>query len=661
MTAVTLGDFLRLANQQFEMAAAGRGRGLTDATGSVHHVRRIVIALSRCFDGCGITEEGQEDRVAIELRRAFTTARAHLEAAEANLGILTSVRPTPRLRILAGAADSLTAGADLIETHTALNAGGRRGDRSEWARVLRSAPVHGALVAETTHWAEQLAVMCSELSGRRALRNRYGCGCLAAAAKCLSEASVTATAVGSEERENWWKLLAGVPMAAPPQRREPVMGESIQELCDGITCSATRLRALAFMMPDSARWAPDISAPAWRRAAQFATSSSQVVKFAVEGAAAGGDASWRVVDLALDAARDSWQQATGVWQVVATDTTTSVSAITIEAEDLLLRMCRLVFQDPEWTTGRTPRLPSRVLAGPRDQSEFGEVLSTLHQAADALAQLAIADRDLIDRFGHQQRLYIQNRILDDEYERSRWHRYLQAPADRVALAVDAYRMAAAESVRAAEVLDELVLRHAAPSTPLALARKAVPRAAGTADLDPADVTNRLRFLDRPKYGRGVPTSQIDSEAVVRAYRDEEFTLQECASKFTTSASNIEKILQASDVPRRPSGSRRTGGNVVASPLPAVRPEPGPVEKEARAAGISDPMVLARAAQMDQTIARARISAATSESQARPRSRTAVEVAAMDQTSSAQASIRTAAPARRTREQPERTAAPRRLG
>jgi hypothetical protein len=443
----TLGDLLSIANHRFERAAAVRGRGPTDATGSVHHVRRIITALSRCFDGCGAGKEYHAEPIVTEMQRALATARAHLEAAEANLCILTDTRQSPRLRLLASTGDALTAGADLIGTHTSANAAGLRADRSDWAPVLRSGPVHGALVAEAAHWAEQLAPMCSDLSRRPALRDRHASGCLTAAARCLSGAAATATAVGSEEREDWWKLLAGVTTAAPPARRETVSGKSANELYDGITASAARLRALAFTMPDRAGWAPDISAPAWRRAAQFAMSTSRVIRFAVQGA--GDDASWQVADLALGAAAEAWRQATSVWRVIATDTTTPVSATTIEAEDLLLRTYRLLFQDPGWNTGRPPRLPSAVLADPGDQPRFGQVLAALHQAADAVAGMAIAELDMIGRFSDQQRFYISNAILDDRSVRLTTYlaTYLAAPPDRVALTVDAYRVAARMSAR----------------------------------------------------------------------------------------------------------------------------------------------------------------------------------------------------------------------
>jgi hypothetical protein len=649
MAAVTLGDFLRIANDQFETAASRQGRGLVDATGSVHHVRRIVTALGRCFDGAPLGN-GQAEPIVVELRRAMATARSHLEVAEANLGVLTDTRPTPRLRVLANAADVLTAGADLIDTHTSSDVAGQRVDRSDWAPVLRSGPLRGALVAEAAHWAEQLAPMCAGLSGRPALRDRHASICLTAAARCLSDAAAMATALGSEDREDWWKLLAGIPVAAAPPRREPVPGESVDELCDGITGSADRLRVLAFTMPDRAGWGPDISAPAWRRAAQFAMSTSRVIRFAVEGAAGDGDASWQVADLALSAAYDAWQQATGVWQVMATDTTTPVSAVTIEAEDLLLRTCRLVFQDPDWTTSRKPRLPSRVLSGAADQQRFGQVLSALHQAADALARLATADLALIDTFGCKQRFYIPNAILDDRSVRLTTYlaTYLAAPPDRVALVVDAYRVVVTESVRAAQVLDELVLRHGAPSTPLALARKAVPRLGATADLDPAVVANRLQFLDRAKHAHGVPRNQIDTEAVVRAYRDEELTVQECAAKFTTSTTTVTKILQAGNVSMRPKNWRRAAEGTAPDPAPLWRPESGPVEQEARSAGITDPVVLARAAEMDQTIARVRITKATSEAHLRLRLRSAAELARLDQAGTAQVATQSVAQSKRNR-------------
>ena len=219
-----------------------------------------------------------------------------------------------------------------------------------------------------------------------------------------------------------------------------------------------------------------------------------------------------------------------------------------------------------------------------------------------------------------------NWILYDPYTS---RKFVVAPPARTELLIQAYQTAVQHTSQAAGTIGELVLIHDAPSKVLALARKAL-AIDGAYAPDPAapDVTTRLPWLQRPKYTRAVPASLLDSPAVVRAYRDEKLTLRECAIRFTTSAQTIRTILQASDVPIRPPGSRRPADPP--GPQSTAAQQPGPVELDMRTQDIHDPAVLSKARELDQAIARARLADAAHASRRPTRTRTAAQLASMDQ-------------------------------
>ena len=68
------------------------------------------------------------------------------------------------------------------------------------------------------------------------------------------------------------RLLRAIPAAHRPPRRPPGAGESVPELCVGVTVSAQRLRAMVFGAVARARWAAP-SADTWQWAATAAAVS----------------------------------------------------------------------------------------------------------------------------------------------------------------------------------------------------------------------------------------------------------------------------------------------------------------------------------------------------------------------------------------------------
>ncbi|MGD0557326.1 MAG: hypothetical protein ABSA93_20390 [Streptosporangiaceae bacterium] len=446
----------------------------------------MTLSLSRCLDG--VADQADAVPGSARLQRALTLAETRLAGATADLETPTVEKARGPLRRLVMAADALDAGADLLGTHTRSDLVGRRVDQSTWAPVLRSQPFAEALTAEVMHWSDRIAAMCAVVLRTGVLAGNRTSFRVQAARGYLTTAK---TIVAADLRADPpWELLYAIPLAIPPARIPLTRDEPSARLCEGVEISAARLKALAFAGLDQADSAGEISAPAWRRAAHFAAITADIGRRAAEAAMDDADgSSLRVAAVALGAVCDAWRQATGVWDVITTDTRSPVSPATTDAEDLMLRLGRLVYGNPEWKPGRAAGSPD--VRGP-----FTQVLSAVHTVTDALESMAGTDLGMIRRFGHQGRFYIPRRFLDVNYPESR--EYLRAPIARVHLAVEAYQVAVLESGRAAQVLDELVLRSDAPGKALAMAGKAANRdTSAIADVNPEQIAKRLQYLDRP--------------------------------------------------------------------------------------------------------------------------------------------------------------------
>jgi hypothetical protein len=616
MSGVTLGDLLREADSQFARAASPRGR--LDQLRALPHLRRLTFTLTRYLDG----------NPAENLRLALMAAAIRMEETEANLVVTTTGSPNPRLRALRAATDQLAAGADLIETHAVTDKYGTRIDRSDWARLLRTETLAAATAGEITHWADRLAGLCADLATVPTLVGSPVPACLTTVAKCLSGATTVppANAEVGNGRVTGWELLYTIPAAAPPASKSARDTDTPDDLAEAAAISAARLKAASFATPANADWSPDISAHVWRSTAHVSAVTLEVAQRVMDSAGERGEAAeFRVAAVALRAARQAWHQIGKTWAVIATDTNSGQSAVTAEANDLALRLCRLAFGDPGWEPRRGALISKEKIADLSDPQRLKLTLGAVHRAADAIAQMAVADLEVIRRFGYTGRFYMPNRILDDPYVDYR--KFIAAPMDRIHLLIESYQVAIAETARAADVLDELAVRHDTPSKTLAMARKAlVLDQAATPGVDPGDVASRLRYLDRPKRAHSTPRNKLDADAVIRAYRDDKLSLRQCADKFTTSPVQIKTILTDHSIELRPRWHRSPVASILLehpAPITAASPEGlphGPVESEVRAAGITEPAIVARAAELDKLIARTRITAATAETQNRPRRR-----------------------------------------
>ena len=367
------------------------------------------------------------------------------------------------------------------------------------------------------------------------------------------------------------ELLCAIPAAIVPQRQRPSSaGESVAELCDGITISASRLRGAMRDSKDRARWSPSVTSGGWQWMAQAAAVTSHLSELALQALAtrAGHLPGPPVSEAQLrDAAdfmvgmRAAWHQVDRMWDVMITESRMLPTQAMTDASDLVLRMGRLVWDDPHWTPAHSRRAPLRNPAALAPETDaVTTVIAAVHQSVDALARLAKADMDAVEAADQAGRLYVPTRLLPEDYDVPR--PFATAPVSRCQVLHEAYRAALDASVQAARALDELSVTAGTPSKMLALARAA------------ASAQSR-RPGSQPRPDDGIPGGP-----------------------------------QPADIPF--THSRASTGR------------PGPVEQAIRERHISDPVMLLRAAAIDnaarQLIAQAQDATPVSSSPDTPTSR-----------------------------------------
>ena len=157
-------------------------------------------------------------------------------------------------------------------------------------------------------------------------------------------------------------------------------GESVAELCDGITISASRLRGAMRDSKDRARWSPNVTSGGWQWMAQAAAVTSHLSELALGALAtrAGQLPGPPVSEAQLrDAAdfmvgmRAAWHQVDRMWDVMITESRMLPTQAMTDASDLVLRMGRLVWDDPHWTPAHSRRAPLRDPAALAPETRCG--------------------------------------------------------------------------------------------------------------------------------------------------------------------------------------------------------------------------------------------------------------------------------------------------
>jgi hypothetical protein len=171
---------------------------------------------------------------------------------------------SPLARRLDGVAESLITGRDLLQTHFSMGAYGGRRHTSEWALVIASPTITGALLVEIGSLSRTIArqgadVALTGLPGSRdsaEVRRALNAACQWL---WILNASVRAAHQREPASATDGELLGAIPVNITPPRYLPDGGESVTALCEGTIATAERLRHLAWGAAEQAPWASGMS------------------------------------------------------------------------------------------------------------------------------------------------------------------------------------------------------------------------------------------------------------------------------------------------------------------------------------------------------------------------------------------------------------------
>ena len=577
------GDFLAAASEHLEAAVVVGDGQLAHLPDVVRDLRRLVAVMSHYLDDLAPCDEVEAstwndlhnwERAVIDAGEAMRSTAACLHRSAAESDDQADATASWRARHLAAAAANLAAGRDLLHTHRAPDPEGLMQDRSEWAPVVTSLPVTRALANEITRWSWQLAPFTAWLAGSAmsySLPRTPDQAVSAAVRDELVSASQWLQVAGAAVRPAIdtdpvrtadIELLRAIPAADVPQRHRPGSAdESVSELCDGITVSAARLRAAIRGSGERARWSPVITSGGWQWMAQAAAVTSHLGELALRALAvrAGQFSGLPISGAQLDDAADrmismrtAWQQVDRIWDVMTTESKLLQTPVMTEASDLVVRMGRLVWDNPHWTPARSERAPQRTPAAlAPSPAAINSVVTAAHQAVDALARVAITDIEAVKVAEQAGRLYVPTRTLSgDDVPR----RFATAPTARCRAMQDAYRAALDASTEAAQVLDVLTVATRAPSMALALARAATPtQSHRRIRLYNDDTHDRLPADTAPFRNSRTSTGQagpLEQAMMVRRVSDPVILLR--AAAIDNAARRL--IIQAESTAPEPDGS-----------------------------------------------------------------------------------------------------------
>ena len=166
-----LGDFLAAASRHLDAATGDLRLGAEASPSVVGELCRLTAVMAHCADA--FTAEDQSDPRHLKDARelAMADARSALRQAAARMraawGAHTEAgddSPPGTAMCLSAAADNLVAGRDLLHTHFTTDQVGWRHGTSPWAPAIASGQVNGALVSEIGSYAGRLAAWALQLA-----------------------------------------------------------------------------------------------------------------------------------------------------------------------------------------------------------------------------------------------------------------------------------------------------------------------------------------------------------------------------------------------------------------------------------------------------------------------------------------------------------------
>jgi hypothetical protein len=490
--APRLGELLQIAEARLDNARYARPSPGTGLEETVRQLARLTAALSSYLaivvpdDASGLAAATSEQpfwQAARELKDALRLATGSLTGWAGGTPEAAAPEPGTRAWHLARAAETLTAGHDLLQTHFSTTPQGLRTRRTWWARVLESPQVSEALVREIARVTRLTACHIAQLTATGSAEANDGhtpaLTALAVASQWLWRGTsvVHAAHTPTTETSTDRMVLHSIPSALMPGRIPPQPGEPDAVLYAGIGTSAERLRHLASGLPDTVRWPGAVNGDAWAYTATAAAIACDISKLAVrhltrtdgqEPPALPGEVLLSAADAAARAC-NAWKLAAAEWKTFRTDGPGIPTAAMTEIGDLVLRLGRLTFDDPAWTPGRGTQAPLRDLTQP---ARADTLVPVIHQTADALAHMAAGDLAAMIAASHAGRLYARTRSLPAAGTvRKRFTKI--SPAQAVPLR-DAYELAISATGTLARHLDAIAVTRSAPAVILARARAIAP-------------------------------------------------------------------------------------------------------------------------------------------------------------------------------------------
>ncbi len=456
MTAV-FGDFLTLAGQHISVVTRPSAELPANARpGIVDGLSRLVAIMARyaadpalpgsCHPAAPQPRTAGE-LTALDCKAALTRAAQAMTAAARPAARPRTSTTHPAETHLHAAADCLAVGHDLLRTHFP---GPAAPVGSRWAPVITSVPVTTALLAELASYAMQLAPLAARLAVPSADDNTGAeptSQALRTVSSWLHAASTAITTPSKQLPPDAERLLRAIPANLPPPRRVPASGETIADLCAGVTSTAERLRHLV-LRSGPGRWPPAATSTTWRRdalaTAILGHTSELILRTLADRARQLNQASSFApgLDQAADAMRQAWttwQEIACAWDTLTTGTSRTVFPVAAELGDLVLWTGRLARTDPHWTPARSHASQIRC---PADLAPATDDLTTAVAAIERVAStatlIACHDRRAVRHATSEHGIYIPARLLPAKSDSGPIYRYNHAPRPRITALITAY-------------------------------------------------------------------------------------------------------------------------------------------------------------------------------------------------------------------------------
>src|ERR1035441_3426828 len=329
--ATTFGDIIGQVDPHLDAAIKFPAMALDGDTALAagHEMHRLALTLSRYLRDVAppdvveaVTSRDLPEwmRAAVDAREALQLAAASLRPKPGPVDVSVADPPGPVAAHPSAAAAFLSAGRDLLHTHFATEAEGAQVDHSEWAPIVRSEASTRAVLEEVARWLGKLTLLGDALS-------------IACAVSDISPAP---------ENLNWadarpWLLSAG---------------------------AATRLRAIAARTAGQAAWSPAATTDSWKWTATAAAIISHLSEHMLRSLA-GRAGQWQwppgtgpqlhaTVEASAEACTQ-WQEVVIAWGDLCTESRGLTAPGITDTSDLVLRVGRLAFTDPDWTPSQARR------------------------------------------------------------------------------------------------------------------------------------------------------------------------------------------------------------------------------------------------------------------------------------------------------------------